>query len=179
MNIFLKENGKWKLFENVSMEELEKRNIIIGKDVYIGNKASIGYEVSIGNKARIEKDVYIGDNVYIGDRASIGNGAYIGYDVGIGNGANIGKDVNIGDGASIRYETSIKNKARITTIISKYNCNSYFDLNTNKKHIRIGCEIHSEEEWTEELQQELTIKHNDLKWWNKEGKKIFNFLKEL
>ena len=51
MNIYLKnERNEWEYYENVSVEELDKRNIKIGSGARIGSGASIGQKAELNGK---------------------------------------------------------------------------------------------------------------------------------
>ena len=55
MKLWLKENGGWKLFEDVQPKDLADRNISIGDRSSIGDWSSIGEGSSIGDRSRIAK----------------------------------------------------------------------------------------------------------------------------
>ena len=82
-SIYLWSEGKWKLFENPSKKELEKRNVRIGSGVHIGLGVSI------------DSDVHIGSVVHIGSHVHIGSGVHIGSDVHIGLDMHIGSHETI------------------------------------------------------------------------------------
>ena len=71
MNIYLKENGEWKFFENISIDELRKIEIYINEKAVIGAGARIGKGAEIGAWATIE----IGARIEA--EAEIGAGAFI------------------------------------------------------------------------------------------------------
>src|SRR5271157_3607254 len=66
--------------------------------------------------------------------------------------------------------------ANLTIVWNKYCCLLSWQKN-GTTCVRIGCECHPVEEWTEELQAELAAKH-DQAWWDAHGRHIFAFLKE-
>lgn len=64
MNVYLKTNGKWEYFKDITKEALDQRGIVIGtwasisNEARIGDRARIGDEAIIGNEARIGFDKY-------------------------------------------------------------------------------------------------------------------------
>jgi len=177
MNIYLKENGSWKYFENLTVEsqELKYRNIIINNSAKIGDFAKIGSTAKIGCNAVIGDNAkigcaVIGNNAVIGDYTEIGNFAIIGNFAVIGNNAvisdfaKIGNSAIIGNNVKIGYNAKIGDYTKIYdgTEIGKYAkiCDKinlqnsiYIKFNrdpityTGNRTISIGCENFTIEEW--------------------------------
>ncbi len=99
-------------------ENLTGRNIMIGENATIGDNAKIGYDAKIG------------------ENATIGNGATIGENATIGNYATIGENAKIGNGATIIKSLFITG--------SKHTVAWY-----SNGFINIGCHLLSIEEWIE------------------------------
>ena len=74
----------------------------------------------------------------------------------IGEDAEIGEGAIISKGAEIRKGAIIREGAEINTVCSRYYCN--ISPSANKISIRIGCEMHTVEDWTEELRVILHFK---------------------
>lgn len=61
MKLWLKENGAWKLFENVTADDLKNRHITIsptasvGEGASVGDRASVGAWARVGDRARVKK----------------------------------------------------------------------------------------------------------------------------
>jgi len=86
----------------------------------------------------------------------------------------IGANVKIGNYVEIDNYVEIGNNNYILTIQSKYTCHI---VPTNPPKIRIGCRIHTIEEW-EEIQKDGTIdRDGEREWWESHGKKIYETLK--
>ena len=82
--------------------------------------------------------------------------------------------IDIGNGVKIDNYVEIGNNNYILTIQSKYTCHI---VPTNPPKIRIGCRIHTIEEW-EEIQKDGTIdRDGEREWWESHGKKIYETLK--
>lgn len=140
----------------------------VGAGAMIGAKAEIGKNVWIGEGAWISEGADIGEKVVIGVKATVGVGALI------GEGAKIRAKAEIGEGAVICEGAEIREGADIFTICSKYACN----IVPFKDHIsiRIGCESLPVTEFVKS-QDDLAAWH-DQEWWDKTGKRIFDFLVE-
>ena len=79
MNIYLQKDGGWKFFEDVSDEELKKRDIIIGEGASIGEGARIEKQnqfciiTNLGSRnvpmtAYVHnKSIWIGTGCFLGD----------------------------------------------------------------------------------------------------------------
>ena len=138
----------------------------------------IGAGAVIGTNAVIHAGAVIGAGADIGAGAVIGTNAVINADVIIHAGAVIGERADIGAGAVIGERAVIGAGADIDVIISKYNCNRYFNEKTKTDYIRIGCKIHALQEWSNVEFQEKLAYENDRRWWEAKGRKILNFLME-
>jgi UDP-3-O-[3-hydroxymyristoyl] glucosamine N-acyltransferase len=177
---------KYELGAVIESEAVIREGVWIGEEAVIKTEAVIGEGVWIGGGAGIETGAVIGKGTWIGEKAWIGEEAVIGSGAMIGSGAIIGSGTEIRDrtmieaGSMIEGGAVIEAGAKIDCIISKYNCNKYFNMKDQKHYIRIGCEIRPEEDWKNEsfIQKIVFERYNEGKWWKEEGKKILNFLLE-
>ena len=83
-------------------------------------------------------------------------------------------DAVIESGAVIESDAVIESGARIGSIKSKFIGN----ISPTKEgmNIRIGCEIHSIEDWTKRGAA-IARRADESEWWNKTGKAMLTFLK--
>lgn len=147
-NTIIKENLANR--ENIS-GYVKGQNVLIGKNVFIGNGTVIGNNVAIHDDTSIGQNVRIDDNAVIGKYpmisinsavtsheellgVKIGDGSMIGTGTIVYRGAEIGENCLIADVASVREQVKIGNKTIIgkgTTIENKVTIGNFCKIQSN------------------------------------------------
>ena len=112
-------------------------------------------------------------SAWIRSDARIESGAWIESDARIESGAWIERDAWIESGARIGSSAVIRSGARIGSVSSKFTGN----ISPTKEgmNMRIGCEIHSLEEWTKRGAA-IARKVGESEWWESTGKAMLAYL---
>jgi len=117
--------------------------------------------------------VFVGDQFTIGSRAVIESGARIENGARIESRARIESGAVIGSRAVIGRGAVIESGTVIGSVSHKYTGN-VVPL-PDKTLIRIGCEVHTPQEW--DAGDQIAQQHHELDWWQKHGKAMLQFLK--
>lgn len=125
-------------------------------------------------KAQFPQVRFYGYSFFIGVGTVIGEGAVIRADADIRKGVVIGEYVDIGARAVIGECAVIREGAVINSVCSTFNGNIIPMKDTVL--IRIGCEIHTMEEW-DEHGAAYARKACESEWWENSGKYMYGYLK--
>lgn len=131
-----------------SVDPLTHKSIKLGCNVTIGNQVFLGDSVNLGNGVRVGNNVKIGSYSIIGIGTTLGDGVTLGYVVEINSWVEIGNGVTIVD------------KIHLPSV----NIRGFVAHPYAPGVIRVGCEIHTIEDWRVKLTSIMHERNIDSKY---------------
>ena len=142
--IYLKENGEWKLFtfsERAEIQpEFDKRNIQLPSNCRIGKKWRLGDGFTAGYGFKAGDGFTAGDGFKAGDEFNAGDGFTAGDGFKAGDWFNAGYGFTAGDGFQISNHIILPNSY-------KYIARGYLNEIDKKHYIQLGCYLRTIDEW--------------------------------